>query len=247
MKRYRAPDGSLRIWYRPQEIESIAEEELRRAGLMPGLPATAVDVEQLVEDHLQAELDQYAPLPRDVLGVTEFRSGLPPRVLINRALTEAAFESPDPPPGVLGRWRATVAHEAAHILLHRSLSEPDPAQISLLDPSALEAPIQSQRLFRCLAREVEFGGGRDWREVQANRCMAALLMPRSAFLGAVSRAREGIGLLPGEPLRAEAMDPLVRKLARWFGVSRQAARIRLAELGLVSLPGQGSLYLDRPP
>jgi len=244
VRRYRAADGSVRVWLDPAEIDALAEDALHRAGLMPTLQAPVVDVEALVEDSLGADLDQYAPLPRDVLGVTEFRGGLPPKVLINRDLTEAAFDVPAPAAGARGRWRATVAHEAAHILLHRVLAEPDPSQTSLLELPAPDLP--SQRLFRCLKREVTFGGGSDWREVQANRCMAALLMPRSLFLQAVAWAKAEVGLFPEEALRAEGLDGVVRRLARRFQVSRQAAGIRLEELGLVAAPGQRALYTERP-
>jgi hypothetical protein len=246
MKWYRAADGSTRVWFERGEIESTAEDELRRAGLMPTLQAPVVDVERFVEDYLCADLDQYAPLPADVLGVTEFRAGLPPQVLINRELTESAFDAPNPAPGARGRWRATVAHEAAHVLLHRILAEPDPSQTSLLELPRPDVAVPHQRLFRCFKREVAFGGGSDWREVQANRCMAALLMPRSVFLQAVTRAKAEVGVFPEEALRAEELDGVVRRLARWFDVSRQAAQIRLVELGLVATPGQRSLYAEPP-
>ncbi len=246
MKRYRAADGSVRVWFDPAEIDSLAEDALHRAGLMPTLQTPVVDVEALVEGYLKADLDQYAPLPRDVLGVTEFRSGLPPQVLINRDLTGAALDVPNPAPGARGRWRATVAHEAAHILLHRVLVEPDPSQTSLLELPPSGAPLPGQRMFRCLRREVAFGGGSDWREVQANRCMAALLMPRSVFLQAVARAKAEVGFFPEEALRAEGLDGVVRRLARRFEVSRQAAQIRLEELGLVTAPRQRTLYAERP-
>jgi hypothetical protein len=241
VRRYRGPDGSTRVWFDPGEIDLLAEEELRRAGLLPPPDRPVVDVERLLEGHLGVDLDQYAPLPRDLLGVTEFRPGLPPYVGVNAALTQAAFDDPDPPPGARGRWRATLAHEAAHVLLHRALTEPDPSQTSLLETSPLEGP-PANRLFRCLKREVVFGGGTDWREVQANRCMAALLMPRSLFVQAVARAKPHVGVLPSEPVPAGRAEDLARRLARLFDVSRQAARIRLVELGLVTAPGQESLY-----
>ncbi|MDR7470714.1 MAG: ImmA/IrrE family metallo-endopeptidase [Armatimonadota bacterium] len=181
MRRYRHRDGFLRVWFGPQEIDQMAEEALQTAGLLPRLEAPVVDVERFLEGCLGADLDQYAPLPHDVLGATEFRPGVPPLVQVNAALTRAALDDPHPPPGSRGRWRATLAHEAGHILLHRALVEPDPSQTSLFDPP--------DRLFRCLHREVAFGGGSDWQEVQANRFMAALLMPKSVFVAAVVRAQ----------------------------------------------------------
>ncbi|MCS7235635.1 MAG: ImmA/IrrE family metallo-endopeptidase, partial [Armatimonadota bacterium] len=231
MRRYRAPDGSVRVWFGPDEIDRLAEAELRAAGCLPPADRPVVDLERFVEAYLSCDLDQYAPLPADVLGVTEFRPEAPPFIQLNAALTRSAFDQPNPPPGALGRWRATLAHEAAHVLLHRSLVEPDPSQTSLLDSTVLDG-VPAGRLFRCLKREVAFGGGTDWRERQANRCMAALLMPRSLFVQAVARAKPAVGLLPSDPVPAERLEELARKLARLFAVSREAARIRLQELGL---------------
>ncbi|MDR7580761.1 MAG: hypothetical protein QN148_05570 [Armatimonadota bacterium] len=166
MRRYRHRDGSLRVWFGPEEIDQMAEEALHRAGLLPRLEAPVVDVERFLEGYLGADLDQYAPLPHDVLGATEFRPGVPPLVQVNAALTRAALDDPHPPPGSRGRWRATLAHEAGHVLLHRALVEPDPSQTSLFDPP--------DRLFRCLQREVAFGeaatGGKYRRTGSWPRC-----------------------------------------------------------------------------
>ncbi|MDR7615689.1 MAG: hypothetical protein QN192_00280 [Armatimonadota bacterium] len=70
MRRYRHRDGSLRVWFGPEEIDQMAEEALHRAGLLPRLEAPVVDVEGFLEGYLGADLDQYAPLPHDVLGAT---------------------------------------------------------------------------------------------------------------------------------------------------------------------------------
>jgi len=90
---YPGPDGQPRIWYEPEEIEGIAEEELRRAKLTPTLDNPVTDLEHLVEVHLKAKLDQYAELPEDVLGVTHFQSRQKIHVSISKALTESAEES----------------------------------------------------------------------------------------------------------------------------------------------------------
>ncbi|MDR7526038.1 MAG: ImmA/IrrE family metallo-endopeptidase [Armatimonadota bacterium] len=92
-----------------------------------------------------------------------------------------------------------------------------------------------------------FGGGSDWREVQANWFMAALLMPKSVFVAAVVRAKRQEGLMLTDPVGTGSVERVARTLARWFDVSRQAARIRLLELGLVETPGQRNLYAPRFP
>ena len=113
MQWYYGPEGDQRIWYESDEIEAIAEDELRRAELMPWPDDPVTDLERLIEGHLKAQLDQYAQLPEGVLGLTRF-GGSRPLVSVSSELTEAAEEEP-PRPGKVGRWRATLAHEASHI------------------------------------------------------------------------------------------------------------------------------------
>ncbi len=238
MRWYRASDGAMRIWFEPGEIEAIAEDELRRAGLLPASDRPVVNIETFVEQYLRVELDQHAPLPPEILGLTEFIPGRPPRILVNADLTSSAVDPGDPPQGRRGRWRATLAHEAAHVLLHRALAEPDPNQLTLF------GPFSPQPVFRCLKREVAFGGGSDWREAQANRAMAALLMPRSLFLGAARQLRRQRATSAAMPIRESCVEPAATELAVLFDVSRQAASIRLAELGLVAAERQEHLLHD---
>ena len=103
MQWYYGPEGDQRIWYESDEIEAIAEDELRRASLMPWPDDPVTDLERLIEGHLKAQLDQYAQLPEGVLGLTRFGARRPV-VSISSALTEAAEEDP-PLPGKVGRWR----------------------------------------------------------------------------------------------------------------------------------------------
>src|SRR5690349_16786410 len=111
-------DGRRRIWYRADEIEQICASTLQRAGLLPDPPRCDVDIEKLVETHLGAEVDYGVELPEDVLGYTEFRD--PPLIAVNRDLTDAATAT-GASAGLVGRWRATIAHEAAHVVLHAPL------------------------------------------------------------------------------------------------------------------------------
>jgi hypothetical protein len=83
VKRFRgSKTGAERLWIEPDEIEARTEAELVKAGLMP-----TVDVEGFVEQHLGAQFDQYASLPADVLGQTDFRVGAPPLVMVNADLS----------------------------------------------------------------------------------------------------------------------------------------------------------------
>jgi hypothetical protein len=237
VKRFRdSKTGAERLWIEPDEIEARTEAELVKAGLMPMVDAPAVNVEAFVEQHLGAQFDQYAALPPDVLGQTDFRVGAPPLVMVNADLTGAALDD-DSPLGLKGRWRATVAHEGCHVLFHRCLFNLSPEQRSLFAEDA-DAREQPQRLQRCLKRDVFYGRmGADWREVQANMGMAALLMPRPLFVAVCKKELLRIGkdrIFMGTP----EGDALASRVAQAFQVSRQAALIRLKTLEVLASPGQ---------
>lgn len=234
MKEYRSPDGEKRLWFEDDEIEQIMEDELRRAGLLPTTSNCIVDLEALIEDHLTVPFDQHADLPPDVLGLTEFHPHKRPTVRINKDLTGTAMDSDWVPPGIAGRWRATVAHEAGHVILHRILFDEPLNQESLFRGDVATAA--KPTLQRCLKRDLTHRvGNYDWREVQANRGMAALLMPRKMF------AKIARSTLTGTST-AEIREAS-RTLAATFGVSGQAASIRLEALGFIS-GGQPELRFD---
>jgi hypothetical protein len=241
VKRYRdRKTGEERLWFVEDEIETIVEGELAKAGLLPTLDSPVVNVERFVESHLKVQFDPYASLPADVLGQTDFRIGDRPLVMINADLTGAALDDEDSPLGIQGRWRATVAHEGCHVILHRCLFNLSASQGSLfeLGDAAEEPP---SRLQRCLKRDVAYSRvASDWREVQANQGMAAMLMPKPVFVAA---CRAEFSRLEVERIdqRTPLADTLARRMAELFQVSRQAAAIRLGTLNVLSVPGQQEL------
>ena len=230
MKEYRSSTGERRLWFELGEIEDKVSDELLRAGKLPDAESPIVDLEEFLEFGLQVKLDIYARLDPDVLGVTEFRRGLNPLVSVNADLTSEMENTPYSL-GLRGRWRATLAHEAAHVILYRGLLDVPSEQGELFKFDAKSSP----GLFRCLARDVSFGiSNSDWKEVQANMGMAALLMPSDVFsevLGVVgAKASDGQQInIPG-PQTTEYKN-LVFELSRRFEVSQQAAGIRLTTLG----------------
>lgn len=222
MRFYRAEDGSQQLFIKDDELDGMVEMELARAKLLATEAAPVVDVERFIEHHLGVDLDLGATLEPDVLGLTEMRVGQPARVLINRNLSDSAFED-DPRTGNLGRWRATLAHEATHVMLHGLLFELNADQGTLFNTNDKPAS-----LMRCLKRDVGFGRpSRDPREWQANKGMAAMLMPRTLF-GALARRERRAGRDEGD---------LTLWLATTFAVSRQAASIRLGTLGFLEPDG----------
>jgi hypothetical protein len=192
---------------------------------MPSSADCRVDIEAFVEQYLGATLDVGAGLDDDVLGVTQFARGERPTILVNRDLTDAAFEV-DEYSGTLGRWRATLAHEATHVMLHAMLFELNADQRTMFGDATAE-PDRT-----CYKRDGSFGyRARDPREFQANKGMAGLLMPRAVF---------------GEAARnlVDRTTPveLVERLAREFEVSRQATRIRLSALGFLGTDVTAGLF-----
>jgi hypothetical protein len=238
MRHYRGPRGDERIWFESSEIEQITSVELRKARLTPTEASPSVDVETFIERHLKVKLDQYAELPPSVLGVTEFFEGKPPVISINKDLTGCALDEDESPPGQLGRWRATLAHEAGHVLLHRSLFEFAVGNMSLFAGSGNNDA--GRQLHRCMKRDATYASGGDWREVQANQAMAALLMPKSLFM-TVARAEVAKVFDGGDAIPSGGEDCIASRLAPMFKVSRQAARIRLQTVGLVAVRGQGQI------
>ena len=236
---YRSRDGEQRLWLSPADIESMMVDALRKSDLFPTDEQPAVDIERFIQ-RLDVRMDQYADLDPTVLGLTEFYTNEPPKIFINRDLT-GAIDDDHTPPGIRGRWRATIAHEGSHVVMHRVLFAINQDQESLFHTRNQPEP---QRLMRCLKKNVLFRGGgtNDWREVQANMGMAALLMPQSLFRQLAAKVAEQhsqatesliIGSGPAAVLTAE--------MAALFDVSRQAARIRLETLGILSAAGQPSL------
>jgi hypothetical protein len=212
--------------------------ELQKAARLPASDAPAVDIEAFVQYHLKVRVDQHAPLDKRVLGKTEFELGKPPRISINRDLTEEATDEERSPGWMLGRWRATWAHEGSHVILHRCLFEGDPGQGELFSFEEV-AEERLQQLPRCLKRDVAFGStSGEWREVQANMGMAALLMPRMVFLAVCERERE-LGRIRSGKLQKGSTEAarLAARVAPLFAVSHQAATIRLETVGIVCPEG----------
>lgn len=227
--------GGDSLWFTPQDVESMMEAELLKAGLYPTLEKPVVDIERLIVRHLKVELDQHAELEPQVLGLTEFFPGSSPKIRINRDLTNAIDED-ESAPGLMGRWRATLAHEASHVLMHRIIFELATDQGNLFQ---VAAP-QRATLMRCLKTNVLFrAGGSDSREVQANMGMAALLMPERFFTSLVREIIRDSGIESEELIAGSAtVEELAIAIRGRCAVSKQAALIRLETTRIVSPRGQ---------
>jgi Zn-dependent peptidase ImmA (M78 family) len=122
---------------------------------------------------------------------------------------------------VIGPLRFTLAHELGHWLYDADR-----------ESTLFDHPVFCRRLAPSDPRHV--------REVNANKLAAALLLPSDLVRAAVGRSRA----LVGPPARLPSASQL-NALARKWGVSRQALRIRLEELGLGwFLPTAGMVVTD---
>lgn len=214
------------------QIERRMADRLHRVGMMPTLAEPVLDLEAFVEheDGLGASLDDFALLPADVMGLVTFLPGQRDHMEINRDLSELAEKDIT----TRARCRSTIAHESGHIVLHRDILMPCTSLQLFSMGDEPEGYTQT-----CLKQDFGWRGSasreEDYLEIQANKGMAALLLPRHVFCPVAQDA-----LYHWESRRHKA-DPhdhfeekkrLIRGWASLFEVSRQVVEIRLRTLNL---------------
>ena len=180
-------------------------------------PISTDDLTVMIERDV-AELDLYANLAgegRGVEGVTELRRREKPSVRIAKYLSES--------PARENRLRSTLAHEYAHVVFHGFLWA---LEDRLRKPGSVQPHYR-----RCRRSRVVAAPQGDWMEWQAGYAGGALLMPITPLREVVETAlygwRAGRMVRPGTDHHAE----LVERVAGAFGVSRDAAGVRLMKLG----------------
>ncbi len=224
MRRKPTPGGPYpaELFFEPGEIERICEDALRASGLLPPEPRP-VRVERFLEKHFAGCTIHYEDQGPRILGSTAFLpDGKVRAVCVSKTLAE------DPGVAAQRRVRSTLAHEAGHGLLHGCLFIED-GQMYLL-----AEPIQKERRILCRDEDIApEGGGVSWTrwwEVQANKAIGGLLLPKALVALAVQPFAQPEtpfgGLLLNETLR----DTAVKEVARCFDVSHAVARIRLEKL-----------------
>lgn len=219
MRSSRASSGPFkeRLFFPPQQIESICEDALRSMDLLPDTPSP-VRIERFVEKRFGLCPD-YSDLPDGVLGYTAFTQNGPSRMVVARTLSEANTRIAE------RRINTTLAHEAGHCLLHGhlfALAEMPPA---LFKDDAVEPDIP-----KILCRdEANPSYGGKWWEYQANASIGPLLLPRHLVFLATQPFLEARGLLGLEVLPDERRRPAELALSELFDVNPMAARIRLQQ------------------
>ena len=252
---------AIRVRYLSEcEIEKEAELLLAEYADTTGAPVKfPVRVEEITTYHLAlrlgfADLHQILDIPMlrdqpDVLGAIWVGTEV---ILIDRSL------DPTHNPSMAGRYRFSVAHEIGHWRLHRSYVASDADQTSLF-----ETPSEPTVICRSSQAKEPI----EW---QADVFSSCLLMPRRRVLDewqqclgrtrplllsdlrpngrVMMRARTMIyehGRSETEAMDDALFEEVAKPIARRFGVSAPAMRIRLEKLGLLlrQAPRQISLQI----
>lgn len=235
MKTYWARKGAFgeRPYYAVDEIEAICLEALKAVGLYPAEPMP-IRIDRFIEKRFRVH-PAYEEMPEGVLGYTRFGQNGVEEIVIAQSLAEERTETAE------RRITTTLAHEGGHGLLHAHLFALGGSARTLFgDPEAPDSP-----KILCRGEIVPEPGPRRkhrydgrWWEFQANRAMAALLLPRPLVersLDLVARGAFGTRVLD-DARRNEA----ARHVAEIFGVNPIVARLRVDE---VHPAGSGQLTL----
>lgn len=194
-----------------------------------------LDIEGFLECYLGLDLDlAYLSGDGSALGVTIFRDGIMPvfdpgsmkmapkwfpykTIVIDSVLYDRDE--------MLPRCRFTIGHECGHFLFHRRYyGDYDPDQMTMLQMEAKNGCYRLCRLtdMRPVSKRAEEWSVGDRMEWQANRFSGALLMPA-----------EAVQLIAGNKdfSNPENAMRLEYDVVDCFGVSKQAAVVRLHQLG----------------
>lgn len=222
-----------RPYFRQEDLDSLSEEWMVGFLLeMHGkaeFPVSTEDLKVMIEGDT-SDLDQYADLSEEgeedeeVQGLTLFYPDRKPVVKIAQELSDSIYRE--------HRLRTTLTHEFAHVKLHAGLWPFD--QLRLF-PEGEELPGP-----RC-KRPAEIGGyGGDWMEWQAGYVSGALLMPIGTITGLVQATFDVRGPFDGVPSTPAQRADLIAVVGQQFGVSNDAARVRLSQLGYLTDGSPGS-------
>lgn len=202
------------------EIDQMCEDALQKVDLLP-LKAEPVRIERFIEKQFGVS-PVYEDMPAGVLGYTTFSAkGV-------RSIHIAKFLLDDVAKVTERRLNSTLAHEAGHGLMHAYLFAFEGAGLSIFGRDADVSPS------KVLCRDADRGGrsGYDgkWWELQANKAIGGLLLPKTPVLAALRPllppSDRGDHLALDDPRREGAATFLVDA----FEVNPIVARIRIGSL-----------------
>ena len=212
-----------------RECESIINKLLRERHGEVKFPVLTDDIEVLIEQH--ATLDMYADLDAeygsDVEGVTEFYPGKKPVVKVSKRLSENEKFA--------NRLRTTMTHEFGHVRFHAYLWD-----MKFESPS-LFANLHSENVIVCKRDTIMSASKTDWMEWQAGYVCSAILVPASHIKKLVGQFFEEHSIYGYISLSDVKIPSLIDLVASTYQVSKDAARVRLSALNLISENNNHSL------
>lgn len=243
LKKYVQQPTGMHILSR-NDIEEIATEMLKEYSpthLTSPLPFNTVD---FMENHLGLTIKNcfIGDLYSDILGMIVMTDMLPIPSLdrlykptireetYGTVLISSSLLSRDKAP----RRRYTEAHEAAHFILHKDF-------YNWLDKKYTNSPTEYLRHTACRMEEKKVFKPKtdsEWREWQADKLAAALLMPKGPFIDYFRYIISSLGARKDYLSMKNRTDVLIytriiSHIADTFKVSRTAAEIRMKNLNLL--------------
>jgi len=220
MKTFRTSSGPFteRPYFSDQEIEQSCLDALVDVDLLPSIPS-AIRIDRFIEKKFRVT-PSYEDLPQGLLGFTAFEDGRVASVVVAKALDDESSRVAE------RRIRTTLAHEGGHGLLHAYLF----ALATRTDHLFGDFSEPAKPKVLCRGENVGSSQYRgEWWELQANKAIGALLMPRPLVDQFVDQymLTGSLGLKTFDHDRAEEA---IRELAAVFDVNPVVARIRLGQL-----------------
>lgn len=233
----RSPWGK-RLYFEDSEFEVMMDELRTKAGDCFRTGA-GVDVDRVLLGGLGIEAD-YTDLPPGIMGRTRFPSDGKVYIEVDRRLSDEAERDAT----ARRRLRTTLAHECGHVACHARLYAQDRETLSLFPEGAIPEEPEREPIMCRHETEGTHGYSGEWWELQANRCMAALLMPRDLLVTSVRRRLDARSLRSVEDaVRMGECETIVRELASEFDVNPVVALRRLDALGYLPAGEQRRLRL----
>lgn len=214
---------SERPHYTTDELEAICNKPVieflqNRYGEKYTYPISTDDLLRIIERH--ADLDLYANLGDGIEGVTDF-SLEKPEIKIAEHLSEESASN---------RFRATLAHELSHVIVHKSLFNDKKMQftLDLID----ESPLRSMTYRDSHAEENSL----DWLEWQAWYATGAILIPKDDLIQRIQKYVLQTGITtPVDETSFEASE-LIARVSNKYQVSNVLATLRLKRLLILGKP-----------
>lgn len=238
MSTYQDPTSpwGYRLWIHEDDFERRMDELRTSAGERAFSPGAGVDLDMILLESFGVDPD-FVELGEGILGKTVFRSDGGIEVTIDKRLAEEAEWD------VVARrrLRSTLGHEIGHLVFHRELVEIPRLQ------ATLDFGDETTRTPKVLCRGESIEGSTkkgpsEWWEYQANRGMAALILPKALVAPRVEEAIRERGMEDMyDVIHAGKSEEVVREIMETFDASMQMTFYRLQDLGYLTAPsGQGS-------